>query len=400
MGYYENIIIGAGPAGLFCAANLSDSVLVIEKMKKAGQKLLLSGLGQCNFTHTGKLDEFLTHYGDHGSFLKPAFHEFSNEDCMEYFAQNGIPNETTEEGKVFPKSRNANDILNVLLKKSSAELHLGESILRVRKDGDKFQVQTSSTIYTCKHLIIATGGKSYSHTGSDGSGYHLAESLGHTIVRPKEALTPVYVENFALGNLSGISIPDASIQIWHAGKKMKTHRGDVLITRFGFSGPGILDASRWIQKGDIVKIAFVSLSEEEFEEYLMEKATKEGGKLVANALLDLAVPDRIIKALVPGTIKCSQMTVTERRELVKAFCSYSVTVEKTGGFSVAMATAGGVSLDEVNKKTCESKICPNLFFAGEVLDIDGDTGGYNIQAAFSTAYLVARKIKEKARNND
>jgi len=397
--HFEVIIIGAGPAGLFCAKNISSSVLVIDKMNKPGEKLLLSGTGQCNFTHTGELNEFLTHYGDNGPFLKPALKEFSNNDSIRFFKENGIPAEITEEGKVFPKSRDAHDILNVLLDAKNAQLLLGETIVSIRKNNAGFTVQTENSVFTSKYLVLATGGKSYPHTGSDGTGYHFAEMLGHAKISSKEALTPVYINNFALKGLSGISIQNATVQIWRDGKKIKDTNGNLLITHFGFSGPVILDASRWMKKGDTLKISFISLKKEEFEHIILEKINQDGGKLISNVITDLKIPDRLVKALTPNAVKCSQLTVAQRKEIVKSFCEYEAQITKLGGFQVAMATAGGVSLDEVNRKTCESKICPGLFFAGEVLDIDGDTGGYNIQAAFSTAYLISRAI-EKMRDTE
>ena len=392
---YTAVIIGAGPAGLFCAANLDASVLVLDRMPSPGRKLLISGSGQCNLTHAEPTAAYLDHYGDHGAFLKPALMAFSAADTQQFFASRGVALETTEEGKVFPKSRDANDILAALVNAIPGKLKCGAAVTGVSWKDGTFTVRTRDKSYTAKNLVIATGGKSYSHTGSDGSGYPLAASLGHTIVEPKEALTPVYVRDFPLKELSGISIPDAKIQIWRDGKKLKETAGDLLITRFGFSGPGILNASRWMQKHDILKLSFIGMTEAAFDAELVERTQKDGGKLVSNIFYNLGVPERLVKTLVTTDVKCSQLSSKERRRLVKAFCSYEAEIDRLGGFTAAMATAGGVSLDEVNRKTCESKLIPGLFFAGEVLDIDGDTGGYNIQAAFSTARLIAQKISAR-----
>lgn len=397
------IIIGGGPAGLFAAANLKGlQTILLEKMVSPGKKLLLSGSGQCNLTHTGTPADFLKHYGggEHAAFLKPAMHAWKNSNTTSYFEEHGIPLETTSEGKIFPKSRDAHDILRVLIsaaESAGTKIRNSSQVLSVKKSGERFVVETLQKTYSAKYLIIASGGKSYPHTGSSGDGYVLAESLGHTIIHPKEALTPVYVKNFPLKELSGISIPDAEIRIIRENKIAAKNKDDLLITRFGFSGPAVLNAGRWIYKGDILEISFVHLTPEELDALIVKRSSEEGQKTLSNLLYGLDVPERLIHALlvsadVSGDIRGAQLPSADRKHLVRAFTAYRAVVERTGDFSVAMATAGGVTLSEVKKKTCESKLCPGLYFAGEVLDIDGDTGGYNIQAAFSTAYLASADI--------
>ena len=400
------IIVGGGPAGLFAAANLQGMrVLLLEKMSSPGKKLLLSGSGQCNVTHTGTPSEFLKHYGggEHAAFLKPAMQAWKSSSTVSYFEQHGVLLETTPEGKIFPKSRNAYDILRAL---SSAAESAGTKIRNncqvnsIRRFGNIFAVETVQKTFFAKYVIIASGGKSYPHTGSSGDGYTLAENLGHTITSPKEALMPVYVKHFPLKELSGISIPDAEIKVIRENKIAAKNKDDLLITRFGFSGPAVLNAGRWIYKGDILEISFVHLTPEELDALIVKRCAENGQKTLSNLLYGLDVPERLVLALlqsagVSGDIRGAQLPAAERKRLVRAFTAYRAAVERTGDFSVSMATAGGVSLSEVNKKACESKLCPGLYFAGEVLDIDGDTGGYNIQAAFSTAYLAASDILSK-----
>lgn len=397
------IIIGGGPAGLFAAANLKGlKTLLLEKMNSPGKKLLLSGSGQCNLTHTGTPADFLKHYGggEHTAFLKPAMQAWKSSSTTSYFEEHGIPLETTPEGKIFPKSRDAYDILRVLIsaaESAGTKIRSSSQVLSVKKSGERFVVETLQKTYSAKYLIIASGGKSYPHTGSSGDGYVLAESLGHTIISPKEALTPVYVKTFPLKELSGISISDAEIRIIRENKIAAKNKDDLLITRFGFSGPAVLNAGRWIYKGDILEISFVHLTPEELDALIVKRSSEDGQKTLSNLLYGLDVPERLIHALlvsadVSGDIRGAQLPSEMRKRLVKAFTAYRAVVERTGDFSVAMATSGGVALSEVNKKTCGSKLCPGLYFAGEVLDIDGDTGGYNIQAAFSTAYLAAADI--------
>ena len=401
---FDVIIIGAGPAGLFCAANLAGlRVCILEKMNLPGRKLLLSGSGQCNITHAGSMSDYAAHFGEasHAAFLKPALRALSNTDLLAFFEARGMTFETTDAGKVFPTTRSADDVLDVLLDACDAagvEILYEERVESVKKDGERFVVSTAYGKYLARCLVVAAGGSSYPKTGSSGDGVRLSEMLGHSIVEPKEALTPVYAENFRLADLSGLSFENVTLTIWRDGKKIGANTSDLLITRFGFSGPCVLDASRAMQAGDVLKISFTQLSAEAVDALLVERCRKEGGRLVSNLLYGLGVPDRLVKSLIEEAeiaedTKGSQLSAVSRKALVRLITSYEVKIAHLGDFSISMATAGGVSLAEVNKKTCESKLHPGLFFAGEVLDIDGDTGGYNLQAAFSTAYLAAQRIK-------
>ena len=401
---FDVVIIGAGPAGLFCAANLAGlRVCILEKMNLPGRKLLLSGSGQCNITHAGSMGDYALHFGDasHAAFLKPALRALSNTDLLTFFEKRGMTFETTDAGKVFPTTRSADDVLDVLLDACDAagvEILYEERVESVKKDGERFVVSTAYGKYLARCLVVAAGGSSYPKTGSSGDGVRLSEMLGHSIVEPKEALTPVYAENFRLADLSGLSFENVTLTIWRDGKKIGANTNDLLITRFGFSGPCVLDASRAMQAGDVLKISFTQLLAEAVDALLVERCRKEGGRLVSNLLYGLGVPDRLVKSLIEEAgiaedTKGSQLSAVSRKALVRLITSYEVKIAHLGDFSISMATAGGVSLAEVNKKTCESKLHPGLFFAGEVLDIDGDTGGYNLQAAFSTAYLAAQRIK-------
>ena len=401
---FDVIIIGAGPAGLFCAANLAGlRVCILEKMNLPGRKLLLSGSGQCNITHAGSMGDYALHFGDasHAAFLKPALRALSNTDLLTFFEKRGMTFETTDAGKVFPTTRSADDVLDVLLDACDAagvEILYEERVESVKKDAEWFVVSTAYGKYLARCLVVAAGGSSYPKTGSSGDGVRLSEMLGHSIVVPKEALTPVYAENFRLADLSGLSFENVTLTIWRDGKKIGANTNDLLITRFGFSGPCVLDASRAMQAGDVLKISFTQLSAEAVDALLVERCRTEGGRLVSNLLYGLGVPDRLVKVLtadagIAEDTKGSQLSGSSRKALVRLLTSYEVKIARLGDFSISMATAGGVSLSEVNKKTCESKIHAGLFFAGEVLDIDGDTGGYNLQAAFSTAYLAAQRMK-------
>ncbi len=404
MEVFEAVIIGGGPAGLFAAARLTNmKTLLLEKMQTPGRKLLISASGQSNVTHAGKPIELVPHYGDHGAFIKPALLAFTSSDTVSFLNENGVPCETTPENKVFPASRKADDVLQALLhaaERAGCEIRTNTAVIGIHRSEDGYLIETGKYTVKAGSVIIACGGASYPLTGSTGDGARLAESLGHTIVPLREALTPVYVTGFALRDLSGIFLSDTEVRIIRNNRVIARNTGDLLITRFGVSGPVVLDASRWMKESDTLEISFAGHRFEDLDSLLIDRCGREGSKAVSNLLYGLGMPDRLVHVLlasagIPNEMKGSQLTAALRRNLVKIVTAYRVPVDRLGGFSIAMATAGGVSLDEINKKTCESKLSSNLYFVGETLDIDGDTGGYNIQAALSTAYLATASIKAR-----
>ena len=402
-GEYDCIIIGAGPAGLFCAAHLAPArVLVLEKMILPGRKLLIAGSGQCNVTHAGDVKSFVSHYGNHGVFLRPALMACSNVTVREFFASHGVDLVEKESGKVFPSSLSADDILDVLLDACDAagvEILCQTPVESVSRKNGSYLVQTVQGTFFAPVLVIATGGMSYPQTGSTGDGFQFAGMLGHEISELSPSLAPVYAADHRLAELSGISISDASVSLWRNGKKLLDRAGDLLITRYGYSGPVILDASRWMRAGDLLKVSFSSYSSVDLDKLIRDACAACGTKQVQNLLDGSVCPDRLVRALVqvsgiPEGTTGSQLTAGMRNRLVVNLTAYPVLIDHVGDFKTAMATAGGVVLDQVNKKTCESKISPGLFFIGEVLDLDGDCGGYNLQACFSTAYLAASRIRQ------
>ncbi|MDR3102666.1 MAG: NAD(P)/FAD-dependent oxidoreductase [Methanocalculaceae archaeon] len=400
---YDCIIIGAGPAGLFCAANLVPArVLVLEKMMLPSRKLLITGSRHCNITHAGKMKHFFARYGDHGMFLKPALMTLPNTAVQKFFEARGVVLIETESGKIFPASLSADDILDALLDAydgADTEILCCTPAETVFWEKDRYTVKTIRGTFSAPVLVIATGGLSYPQTGSTGDGFRLAESLGHSVTDLHPSLTPVYARDHPLADLSGISLPTSEISIWRGGRKLLTRSGDLLITRFGYSGPVILDSSRWMRSGDLLKIAFTPKRSEELDQLICAVCAESGTRQIHNLLGFAECPDRLLRVLAKGSgipegITGSQLTATMRRRLVKNLTAYPVEIDHVGDFQIAMATAGGVALDEISKKTCESRLSPGLFFIGEVLDIDGDTGGYNLQACFATAYLAAQSIRK------
>ena len=412
------IVIGGGPAGLFLAARLAarlagrlptDSgggVLLLERMPKPGRKLLASGSGQCNVTHQGSVVDFLGHYGGAGRFLKKSLHAFSNEDLAAWLGERGVGLEAEEGGKIFPVSRKATDVLSALLGEcdSSGVTLVTDarvsSLSRGRDTGFRVEVAVAGGAPRVFHgtlVALAAGGRSYPGTGSSGDGHALAASLGHSIVPPRPALTPVTLRDRALCDLAGLSFSDLSFAIRRRGKKIGDARGDILVTHEGLSGPGILDASRGLEPGDLLELDFSGLGQESFRAALASGVAAAPRSLARTVLGEAGLPRRLSELIcglagLGEDVRCSDLRRGARDAMALMATAFPAEVAALGGFEKAMATAGGVALDEVDPGTMESRVAGGLYFAGEVLDYDGDTGGYNLQAAFSTADAAARAM--------
>ncbi|MGL5051350.1 MAG: NAD(P)/FAD-dependent oxidoreductase [Fusobacteriaceae bacterium] len=404
---YDLIIIGGGPGGLFSGITVGESgarVLILEKNSKVGKKLLVAGQGKCNVTNNGELKSFFNKYGNKGKYLKNSLNTFKPKDLINWFEKKGLPLVLVEEtGKYFPKTMKSIDVVNLLEKeclKNSVDI-LNNAIiqeLKVESDG-KFSIKVNNENYNSKFLLISTGGCSYPGTGTTGDGYRYAKSLGHKIVNPKPCLTPVYVDNYQFAELSGISFKSVDIKLFRENKLVEKGNGDILLTHHNLSGPGIIDFSRYIEKDDILKLNLIKKDHDQFENEFLENINTNGKKLLKTFLNEQYLPERFLKKFcllnkIDETKKISEISKKER-EIIVSLSDYPFRVTRLGNFEIAMATTGGVSTEEINSKTMESKIKENLYFAGEVLDVDGDTGGYNIQVAFSTGYTGAQNIIKK-----
>ena len=401
---YSLVIIGGGPAGLFCAVQAADAgrnVLVLEKNPTCGRKLLISGSGQCNLTHGGDIRSFLSHYGDNGQFLKPSLMNFKNTDLISFFSDRKLLLVTEIGGKVFPDTRKATDILAILLQECSARevaIHCNEPVTSISKTGEQFRISTKIREYQADCVVIATGGVTYPVTGSTGDGFTFAKSLGHRITPVRPALTSVVIQDYQFSDLSGISFADIIISLFRDGRKIRQHVGDLLFTHTGLSGPGILDFSRFILPGDILKVSFIPGADPiAVKETMINRIASSGNRQVRTVLAEFDLPERMIKKIleiagIEQTLTGAHLTKQNRAVLIDLMTACPFPVSRLGGPEEAMVTCGGVTLSEVNPKTMESRLVPGLFFAGEVLDIDGDTGGYNLQAAFSTAMLAAKRV--------
>ena len=425
---YDLIIIGAGPSGLFCAINSSqmsalgkdaakkniaqkdaiqkvEKILVLEKKETPARKLLISGSGHCNITHEGDIQDFLNHFGDHGRFLRPALLSFTNQDLVSYFEEKGLAMIRGEDGKIFPETLQARDVLNILIKEcedKEVRIGCGQEVRAIAKTENGFRVACENCDYSCRLLVIATGGCSYPGTGSTGDGYRFARNLGHSITDIGPALTPLIIKDYPFSELAGLSFSNMEISLHRYGKIRKM-KGDILFTHLGFSGPAVLDLSRYIRAGDVLKLSFVPVQEREtLEKWIMDQARFYGAlnlkTVLANLPNSVPLPPRLIKRIlvlsgIDADSSLAQLTRGMRIKLTDNLTGLPLVVSEPAGFDVAMVTRGGVDLKEVNPKTMESKLISGLHLVGEVLDIDGDTGGYNLQAAFSTGMLAARNIK-------
>jgi predicted Rossmann fold flavoprotein len=391
-------VVGAGPAGLFASLHAAERArtVLLEKMPSAGKKLLLSGSGQCNITHSGETKSFLSRYGDAGRFLRGALYYLPPEKLLSFFGTRGIAFSREASGKIFPESRRAADILDLLTReaaKQGVDLVTRADVREAAVEGGRFRLrQNGGEIRIFDRLILAAGGCSWPGTGSDGSGFALAAQLGHSIVAPRPALTDVEIENFPLTGLAGVSLPRCGLTLRRQGRVIRRFEGDLLITHRGFSGPVILDASRGLEASDELVPDFSGLGEAA-EERVIAWSSAHARRQLSSLFRILAAPQELCRALLaaanlPQSLPLAELSREKRKTLVGSFRDTGYRISRLGGFERARVTAGGVSREEINPKTMESRICPGLFFAGEIVDVDGDTGGFNLQAAFSTGALA------------
>ena len=402
------IIAGAGPAGLFTAVqaaknNETKKIIILEKNSSAGKKLLISGSGQCNLTHSGDIAQFFDHYGENYNFLLGPLYTFDNQKLMQFFKDRGIKFREARGGKIFPESNQASDILNILLKESKArgiKIIYNTAVEKVEYRNKLFEIKSTDQIYKGKYFLLAAGGKSFPKTGSTGDGFQIAKNLGHTIIEPRPALAPVVIKNYQFKMLSGISLRNKEISLWRDDKLLKSWNDDLLLTHRGLSGPGIINYSRYMQKGDLIKIKLLKYSKKDLENNLLKRIEREGRLNLLNLLIKYPLAQRLIEKIleiaeIDSSQNAAHLTKQERSEIIELFSSLEFEIKNLANFNQSMVTKGGIDLSEINPQTMESRIITDFFAAGEVLDIDGDTGGYNLQAAFSTAFLAGTELAQR-----
>ena len=411
------VIIGGGPAGIMAAISAKenhpeDEVVILEKNNTLGRKLLITGKGRCNITSSLNIDEFIKNIPGNGMFMFSAFKNYTNTDIIKLLQKNGVETKEERGNRVFPLSDKSRDVLEALereLKRLNAIIKLNCEVKKINKIENTFFVDTNIDQIKADKLIIATGGKSYPLTGSTGDGYLFAKWFGHTITDIKPSLVPLEIrENNECKNMQGLSLRNVSIKIKDIenNKQIYEDFGEMLFTHFGISGPIILSSSAHLiryknieslLKNGKIKIYIdlkPALSVEQLNLRILRDFEKEKNKEFRNSLFEL-LPRKIIDYIISQSKinpckKVNEITKQERLELVKQIKQVEFTIKGTRPIEEGIITSGGINIKEINPSTMESKLVKGLYFAGEVIDVDAYTGGFNLQIAYSTGYTAGK----------
>ncbi len=403
---FDVAVVGAGPAGMMAAGIAAESgakVILIEKNKQLGRKLLLTGKGRCNITNAEfNLRELVKNYGKNGNFLFHAFSVFGPKDVISFFEKLGLKTKIERGKRVFPASDRSQDVLRALVNyliKNKVDIIYDSGVVKVSCQNRKIKkliLKEGEVI--AKNYIFCTGGKSYPLTGSTGDGFKWASNLGHCIKDLSPALVPIKIKEKWIKELQGLSLKNVEISVFQKGKKEKSEFGECIFTHFGISGPIVLDISKKV--GELLKNGEVKLSFDlkpaldfaTLDKRIQGDFKKYQNKSFKNCLVDL-LPNKMIPVIVKLSNintekKVNTVTKEERFNLVKLLKNLEMTAFELCGFDSAIVTSGGISIEEIDHKTMKSKVIDNLFFAGEIIDVDGPTGGFNLQICWSTGHLA------------
>lgn len=403
---YDIIIVGAGPAGLLTAGRAAErgaKVLVLEKMEREGRKLMITGKGRCNITNNAPVEEFIKHIHPNGRFLRQAFSQFFSKDIIELLQKYGVEITLERGGRYFPTSNKSSDVLKALLKwvnELNVEIRCNCRVEKLIIENNILKgVQLNNQKFMTKNLILAAGGKSYPATGSNGEGYELARHAGHTIEKVRPALVPLETEGNIAQKLQGLTLKNVKAVVWVNNKKIREDFGEMTFMPFGLSGPIILTLSRTIvdelHKKNNVEITIdlkPALDEQKLDNRLLRDLNEHGKKKISTVFRGW-LPTAMIPVFInllgidPGK-ECHQISSKERKNIRYLLKNLPFRITNHRSFKEAIITAGGVSLKEISSKTMESKLVKGLYFAGEIIDLDADTGGYNLQIAYSTGWLA------------
>mgnify|MGYP003301265104 CR=1 FL=1 len=400
-------VIGGGAAGMMAAGTASRhgaDVTIFESTDRLGKKLAITGKGRCNVTNDSSLEEFLENVTKNPRFLYTALSTFSQRDTMELFEELGVPLKVERGKRVYPVSDRAADIVRALRRYSEDTKVIYEKVKALKYTDNGFTVATANGEYSFDRVILATGGKSYPLTGSDGSGYRIAMRLGHKVTELIPSLIPIESDSPLCKEMQGLSLKNVAIRISDKNSKvLYTDFGEMLFTHFGVSGPMILSASAHLRGVDISALSLSidlkpALDEKTLDARLLSDFKAKANKDLINAIGDL-LPSKMIEPFIilaglDGRKKVNSITRDERGRILYTLKNFKIPLSKFRPIEEAIITSGGIEVKEISPKTMESKILPGLYFAGEIIDVDAYTGGFNLQIAYSTGYLAGKSAAE------
>ena len=399
---FDGIIIGGGPAGMFAAitaAQRGQKVLLLERNDRLGKKLLITGKGRCNVTNDCTVDEVLKNVPRNGRFLYSALNLCPPDFVMNFFATAGCPLKTERGNRVFPVSDRSQSVLETLqreMRRTGVQVRTDRVKEILTQDGVVSGVRGQNATYGCSWVILATGGLSYPTTGSTGDGYTMAAALGHTIIPAQGSLVPLETAGSDAQDMQGLSLRNVDVKLLDSkGKKLFTDFGELLFTHFGVSGPTVLSASAHL-KGENCRLVIdlkPALEESKLDARLLRDLEMYKNRSMENALTDI-LPRSVIPVLlrrleIDPSMQANSLTKQQRRGLVEQMKGFCLTITGKRPVAEAIITSGGVKVSEIDPKTMQSKLVPGLYFAGEIIDCDAYTGGFNLQIAWSTAYAAA-----------
>jgi predicted Rossmann fold flavoprotein len=403
---FDVIVIGAGPAGLLAAGSASEGgtrILVLEKMKQEGRKLLISGKGRCNITNAADVDEFIRHVYPNGRFLRNAFGHFFSREILELLHLYGVETTCERGGRYFPSSNKSADVLGALLnwvKDRNVQIRCGHRVESLLEEGGIIKgLIANGREFKAKRVILATGGKSYPATGSNGEGYELARAMGHKITPVRPALVPLETDGNLARQLQGLTLKNVRATVWVDDKKRGEDFGEMIFTHFGLSGPIILTLSRIVvdalRQKSAVEVSLdlkPALDEQKLDMRLLRDLDESGRKMISNLFREW-LPSSMIQVFIDllgidPEKEGHQLSSKERKSIRNLMKNFRFKIINHRSFKEAIITAGGIPTNEIFPKTMESKLVQGLFFAGEIIDLDAETGGYNLQIAYSTGSLA------------
>lgn len=399
-------VIGAGPAGIIAsgfAASRGHDVVLIDKNERIGKKLFITGKGRCNITNAADIGDFFDSIITNKNFLYSSLYSFTNEDILNLLHEYGLKTKVERGNRVFPDSDKSSDVikaLNKFLEKQGVKIKLNTEIDEIYYTQKGFYVNYNGEKNLYDRVIITTGGKSYPATGSTGDGYRFAKTMGHTIVELKPSLVPLEINAPWITDLQGLSLKNINLSAYSGDKKIHEEFGEMVFTHYGISGPVVLSMSNYLH-GNYKKITLgidlkPALDFEKLDSRILRDFNKYINKQLKNSLDDL-LPQRLIPWIIKNAdiepeMKVNQITKEERIRLVNSIKNFSMELKAFRPIEEAIVTSGGISTKEINPSTMESKLVPGLFFAGEVIDVDALTGGFNLQIAYSTGYVAGSNV--------